>query len=200
MGGLEATAAIRSIEADGRARTPIVALTAHAMQGDKEKCLEADMDGYVSKPIRRDQLDAEITRVLGAAPLLPASAPLPVAAPAVAAGSAPEPLQRRFEDEPELLSQLAGIFLEDYPIRLAAISDALTSADAAALARAAHTLKGAVSVLCENGPTNIVRQLERLAKQGDVAGARALYRPLDYELARLRAELAPLVPAAMEVH
>jgi CheY-like chemotaxis protein len=213
MGGLEATAAIRGIEREHGTRIPIIALTAHAMQGDRERCLEADMDGYVSKPIRRDQFDAEINYVLGAAPLLAASQPSPaiadvpvspgtsVAPAAPVALGAPEPLQRRFEDEPELLRQLAEIFLEDYPLRMDAISEALTRGDAEALVRAAHTLKGAVSVLCENGPTNIVRQLEERAKLGDVKGASALYRPLEFELARLRDELTPLLesPAVLEV-
>jgi len=64
MGGIEATAAIRSIE-DGRGdvRIPIIALTAHAMHGDRERCLEASMDGYVTKPIRRPELFAEISRL-----------------------------------------------------------------------------------------------------------------------------------------
>jgi signal transduction histidine kinase/DNA-binding response OmpR family regulator len=64
MGGIEATAAIRSIEESrGDVRVPIIALTAHAMHGDRERCLEASMDGYVTKPIRRPELFAEITRL-----------------------------------------------------------------------------------------------------------------------------------------
>jgi CheY-like chemotaxis protein len=64
MGGIEATAAIRSIEEGrGDVRVPIIALTAHAMHGDRERCLEASMDGYVTKPIRRPELFAEINRL-----------------------------------------------------------------------------------------------------------------------------------------
>ena len=67
MGGLEATAAIRGIErGKGDVRIPIIALTAHAMQGDRERCLEASMDGYVAKPIRRAELFAEISRLIPA--------------------------------------------------------------------------------------------------------------------------------------
>jgi len=65
MGGIDATAAIRALErARGGARLPIIALTAHAMHGDRERCLEAQMDGYVSKPIRRADLFAEISRLM----------------------------------------------------------------------------------------------------------------------------------------
>jgi CheY-like chemotaxis protein len=69
MDGLEATAAIRARERDQPTRrpTPIVAMTANAMKGDREQCLEAGMDGYVSKPVKRDTLFAEIDRVLAAA-------------------------------------------------------------------------------------------------------------------------------------
>jgi two-component system sensor histidine kinase/response regulator len=67
MGGIEATGIIRAVEGrKGGARTPIIALTAHAMQGDRERCLEAAMDGYVSKPIRRPELFAEISRLVPA--------------------------------------------------------------------------------------------------------------------------------------
>ena len=67
MGGIEATGMIRAVEGrKGGVRIPIIALTAHAMQGDRERCLEAAMDGYVSKPIRRPELFAEISRLVPA--------------------------------------------------------------------------------------------------------------------------------------
>lgn len=73
MDGFEATAAIRQIEVERGGRIPIIALTAHVMQGDRERCLDAGMDGYVSKPVRRDELQAEMTRVLERPPLVKAS-------------------------------------------------------------------------------------------------------------------------------
>jgi CheY-like chemotaxis protein len=67
MDGFEATGRIRDLERDkeARQRTPIIAMTANAMKGDRERCLEAGMDGYGSKPVKRDTLFAEIDRVLG---------------------------------------------------------------------------------------------------------------------------------------
>jgi signal transduction histidine kinase/CheY-like chemotaxis protein len=66
MGGIEATSVIRQLQAGTGQRTPVIAVTAHATQGDRERCEQASMDGYVSKPIRRDQLLAEMERVLAA--------------------------------------------------------------------------------------------------------------------------------------
>ena len=190
MGGIEATAAIRRIEQETGIHVPIVALTAHAMQGDRERCLEAGMDGYVSKPVRRDELEAELARVLS----MPAVLTMPER-PAVSDG---ESIQLRFQDDPELLRELAAVFLEDCPMRLTAISDALVRDDAPALARAAHTLKGSVSVVCDNGPTLVVRELETAAKQADLGLARGIYPRLEQQLERLRRELAPLVGLAAQ--
>ena len=192
MGGIDATAEIRQIERERNTRTPIIALTAHAMQGDRKRCLDADMDGYVSKPIGRQQLEEEITRVLGAAPIL-TSAPATTAAAPAADGEA---IQRRFEDDQELLRQLAEVFLEDCPARMAAIAEAFARDDTRALARAAHTLKGAVSVLCDNGPTLVVRELELAAKEGDLELARALHPRLEQQIELLRQNLLALVAEA----
>ena len=222
MGGLEATAEIREIDQKRKTRTPIIALTAHAMQGDRERCLEAGMDGYVSKPIGRKQLEEEMDRVLVAAPLLaprpvsvPFTPPAPpagasrvtspaaeTAAPAAVPPAGPptaaevESLQRRFEDDHDLLRQLAEVFLEDCPVRMATIADAFARDDAKALARAAHTLKGAVSVLCDNGPTPVVRELEVAAKNQDMAQARVIYPRLEHQMEALRQNLLELVASS----
>jgi CheY-like chemotaxis protein len=67
MDGLEATSRIRELEHEREItpRTPIIAMTANAMKGDRERCLEAGMDGYISKPVKRETMFAEIDRVLG---------------------------------------------------------------------------------------------------------------------------------------
>jgi two-component system, sensor histidine kinase and response regulator len=87
------------------------------------------------------------------------------------------------------------VFLEDYPERVAAIADALNRGESDVLARAAHTLKGSVSVLSENGPTLVVRQLESAARAGDLARAAALYTDLERQMERLRENLTDLVAA-----
>ncbi|MBI2828179.1 MAG: response regulator, partial [Acidobacteria bacterium] len=136
MDGLEATAAIRRIEAQRSGRVPIIALTAHAMQGDRERCLQASMDGYVSKPIRREELMAEIDRVVGVAAVPAATPP---AASAATTGAEKIGVTLRFQDDEVLFGQLAEVFLEDYPQRLTEIRTTLANGDTAGLARAAHT-------------------------------------------------------------
>jgi len=201
MGGIDATTLIRQLEETRSTRTPIIALTAHAMQGDRERCLEAGMDGYVSKPIRRDELQVEIERVFeGTTPMATLeatgmadridSAPASKAAPTTAVV---EPIRRRFPEDEDLLRQLAIVFLDDYPERVAAVADALARGEAELLARAAHTLKGAVSVVSENGPTLVARELEAAARAGDLTRAATLYRDLETQIELLRQNLAPLV-------
>jgi CheY-like chemotaxis protein len=190
MGGLEATAEIRRLEEGTDVRVPIVAMTAHAMQGDRQRCLEAGMDGYVSKPIRREKLEAELNRVL--LTTAPGAATRESRTP-----PEPPPMQLRFQDEPDLLRELAAVFLEDCPLRLSAVADALAREDAPALAIAVHTMKGAVSVLCRNGPTLAVRELEAAASEGDLGLARVIHGRVEQQLELLRQALAPLLaPAA----
>jgi len=207
MGGIEATAAIRAIERERGTRTPIIALTARAMQGDRERCLEVDMDGYVSKPIRRGDLRTEIERVLESGSGIRAASSAGSGERGSAGARTLEPdsrtsdsgprIQRRFEGDDDLLRELAAVFLEDYPGRLRDIQDALQAQKADAVVRAAHTLKGAASVLCENGPTPVVRELEAAAKAGDLGRAQTLYGELERQMDYLRQDLESLVAEGM---
>ena len=186
MDGLEATAAIRQIETRRGGHVPIIALTAHAMQGDRERCLQASMEGYASKPIGRAELMAEIDRVTGvvgapAAPLL--------VAPAARAEAPVVGATLRFQDDEALLRQLAEVFLEDYPARLAEIRTTLANGDTAGLARAAHTLKGAVGVICEDGPLTSTRDLEAAARERDLPRATAIYARIEQQVELLRLDL-----------
>jgi protein-histidine pros-kinase len=206
MGGFEATQLIRQLEESRGTKTPIIALTAHAMQGDRERCLDAGMDGYVSKPIRREELREEIERVFEGAIVPPAVTALEARTIDVPTGSGKttevddeEPIRRRFQGDDDLLRQLAVVFLEDYAERMAAIARALDRGDPGMLARAAHTLKGSVSVLSENGPTLVVRELEAAARAGEVALAARLFTDLERQMKRLTENLTDLVAAGTVV-
>ena len=113
MGGLEATAAIRARERDTGGHVPIIALTAHAMSGDRERCLAAGMDAYVSKPLRPQELFSAIDRLRkqrqsGAAPV---AVPEPHPGPAVDRDA----LLASFGGKATLLADVVGVFLADMP-------------------------------------------------------------------------------------
>jgi signal transduction histidine kinase/DNA-binding response OmpR family regulator len=191
MGGIEATAAIRTIECETGRTVPIIAMTAHAMQGDRERCLEASMDGYIPKPLRREELEAEIGRWVRHAKRR-----------AVPAGQKPaaddDSARLRFADDHDLQRQLAAVFLDDAPARLAELSEALATESGDAVARAAHTLKGALGVVCEDGPLFTVRALEAAAREDDLAHARQLFASLEPQMDELRRELAALATTGRE--
>jgi two-component system sensor histidine kinase/response regulator len=188
MDGFAATAAIREREraVPGGRRLPIVALTAFAMKGDRERCVAAGMDDYLTKPIRRDQLAAVLARLPGEAPgpaeAVETSPALDEAAALAYAG-----------DDRHLLSELLGIFLEDGPGHLQALRDAVAGSDPAALMRAAHTLSGSLRVLGAAGATALVGPLEALGREGRIEGAAALLARFEPELQRVRSAAVALM-------
>ncbi len=188
MDGFEATARIRAREEHGGPRLPIIAMTAHAMKGDRERCLEAGMDGYVAKPI----LAAELFRVLDQ--LLGAAAP-PQESPAEAAFDREAALQRVGGDE-VFLAELIELFLQDYPRLLDEVRGALARNDADGLSRNAHALKGSASNFGAKPVCAAAQALEALGKSGNLDGADDLLGRLEMELERLRSEFGEVVPLA----
>jgi two-component system sensor histidine kinase/response regulator len=194
MDGMEATAVIRARDKVHCVHTPILAMTAHAMKGDREKCLEAGMDGYVAKPIRAADLFAEIERLVS-----DTSAPAAQSAPAVMAEPANgEVLDRaaffeRIEGDTDLLADMVGLFLRECPCHLVAIREAVACGDARTLERAAHTLKGSVSNFAAPAAAAAVLRLERMGREGDLARAAEDCAALEMELERLKHLLVELV-------
>jgi CheY-like chemotaxis protein len=153
--GYEATARLR---ANG-VRVPIIAMTAHALEGDRERCLAAGMDDYLAKPLRGDQLDAVLERWIAA----PATDGLVDAA-----------RLRAFRDEdPDFAGPLIETFAESTPPLLAELRAAVSAGDATAIKRSAHTIKGScgnvgatamadVSAAIETGASQDVDELDRL--------------------------------------
>ncbi|HJS73236.1 MAG TPA: response regulator, partial [Vicinamibacteria bacterium] len=169
--GLEATAAIRERERGGRKHLPIVAMTAHAMKGDRERCLAAGMDGYVSKPLDARELYDTVNTFGGGGEgprLLDESA-----------------LLKGVSGDRKLLRELVQIFLADSPPRLAAIRSAVAKRDASALATAAHSIKSSVGVLSKGGVFEAARALETQGRENDLRGALESLARLESEMARL---------------
>jgi two-component system, sensor histidine kinase and response regulator len=191
MDGYEATREIRRLE-DGRHHIPIVALTAHAMKGDEERCRAAGMDDYLPKPIDRLRLDACLDGLLQNTGST-GSAPAIVQAPAVAAPvSCPvdwEALLESIDGDEAFARSLVDAFIGTGDRELQAIAMALGRGDCATLRLAAHTLKGASANLRASAVTSAAAQLEAAAGSGASAESAALAEKLAEEVARTIAYL-----------
>ena len=181
MDGLEATTSIRAREKTTGRHLPIIAMTAHAMKGDRERCLEAGMDGYVSKPVRAADLLEEIDKQVRRANQPTLRVVLDRAA-----------LLERLEGDAELLAEIVGVFLEDCPRLVASIREAVARGDARLLERAAHTLKGSVGNFGVSAAAAAALRLEQMGRQGELAQAGEACAALDREIERLKPILAGL--------
>jgi PAS domain S-box-containing protein len=190
MDGLEATRGIREYEQQGnRGHVPIVALTAHAMKGDRERCLDAGMDAYVTKPIRSKELFRVIQEITQNVPAH--SAQLPGEPPTEIASGNGHPSARcidwqqalgAIEGNRELLGELIDIFREECPKLRAEIESSLQSGDLPGLRRAAHTLKGALSHLAAASAVQLAQQIEDHARRENAAAVHPLWPLLQTQL------------------
>ncbi|MCA9147776.1 MAG: response regulator [Planctomycetales bacterium] len=194
MDGLEATRQIRRMEAAGGRHLPILAMTAHVKTGDEQRCLEAGMDGYLSKPIRREQLQEAIAQMTSG----------------VAAEQTPEVTDEEaqimeMEDEGpgfnvelaldsvegdvELLSDVIQVFLEERPGLLRSLLESIAAADAPTLRRAAHTIKGSTRIFGDERVTELSKALEDRGANGDFTDVVPLAEQLQIELNSLARHL-----------
>jgi two-component system sensor histidine kinase/response regulator len=192
LDGYEATTALRIREGDSGAHLRVVAMTAHAMKGDRERCLAAGMDDYLSKPLRPEELDSVIERWIGGSP---AGAGPEAAAGGAAASDAlvDEARVRVFRDDyPEIVEQLIALFVDSTPPLLQELRAAAEDGDGETVRRAAHKLKGS----CQNiGASALAAQAARLEK--DAAARPEQLEDLDVTFTAtchaLRAALTPAV-------
>ena len=178
MGGFEATAVIREREARTGEHIRIVAMTAHAMTGDRERCLAAGMDGYLSKPINQSLLFDVVEQ--GSVGVLAKVAP-----PAQPAVFNQSELMHRLGGDMDLLTDVVRIFLDDCPKRLVAIKNAVDLRDAELIRTTAHALKGAAGTLSATGVFEAAQTLERLGTEGRLEPAEAAWRILATEASNL---------------
>jgi PAS domain S-box-containing protein len=186
MDGLEAARRIHR-EWSGAERPRIVAMTANAMQGDREICLAAGMDDYVSKPIHADELAHALSRCAPGGTAAP-EAPQPASASAHHDGvldpKALEQLHTRADDRVFVL-ELVDTFLRDTPALLATLRGGLQDADAGQLRRAAHTLKSNGKVFGATRLAALCQELEATARARNLAGTADLVARIDEEYARV---------------
>jgi len=186
MDGFEATAAIRQKEKAIGAHIPIIALTAHAMKGDRERCVAGGMDGYVSKPVQAEELIQAVEGLDGNSRATSKTNDLTneVVDREVALA--------RVEGDEGLLADLAKLFCEESPKLLSAVRDAVARRDSAALKRAAHSLKGSMSTFAARDATEAALRLEELAGGGELVDAEGAYRLLATQVDRLKQALESL--------
>jgi PAS domain S-box-containing protein len=187
MSGLEATTEIRKQEETTGRHLPIVALTARAMAGDREQCLAAGMDAYVSKPLKASELFAAIEAVLVGTP--PATTVESPDADAAAQSIDVSALLDGFGGRSDLVSEVIDVFLTDAPAMLTRLRNAALAGDVKELAAAAHGLKGSAGLFSQGEAYERVRALEMRARAGDGSGAIAASEALEASVSRLLAEL-----------
>ena len=213
MDGLAATRAIRGLES-GIARIPIIAMTAHAMRGDRERCLESGMDDYLSKPIQAQLLYAAVENVPvesreesdNSAPpssqgeaLPPAVESAHHASPAVESEPTASPAEpaaidwmkavEQFGGDENVLSELAELFLSECPGLESGLLEAIDARNSADLRRYAHTLKGSAGVFLAQATVSAAQRLEQMGRDEDMAGVEEAWTALAAELERMKAAL-----------
>jgi PAS domain S-box-containing protein len=191
MSGLEATEAIREREKTSARRIPIIAMTAHAMEGDREKCLAVGMDQYVTKPIDQKRL-FEVVEAFCV--VRPHSESLSMNQSSQELSFDPDAALKRVDGDRELLREVANLFFEDTPRLLAEVRNAIQRGDGKALERSAHTLKGSVGNFGARTAFEAAFSLEQMGRNGDFARATEVFTQLDRQVTLL----IPALEAALK--
>jgi CheY-like chemotaxis protein len=191
MDGFEAMAAIRERERTTGKHVPVVAMTAHAMKGDRERCLKAGMDRYIAKPIRAGEMLDTIERVVQGSRwgIDRGRVALKEIAVDVINWDA---AVNQMEGDVDLLKEIADMFLEESPGLLDRMRQAAAQGDCKTLERAAHTIKGSVSNFAAKSAVEAAQRLEQIGREGDLSQADEAYQALEQEIERLKPALVAL--------
>src|SRR5690348_2353347 len=197
MDGLEATRMIRKNEKSTGEHLPVVAVTAHVMKGDREKCIEAGSDDYVSKPIQAEELYSVIDR-LQKPPLDSNNGQSMSASPSPAPPFVTEELLDHVQGDRELLADIIRLFRAEVAMLLRELREAAQKADAAAISRTSHTLKGSIGNFGSGPAYQAAKKIDEIARTGDAAAAGALLPHLESEIERLQTALEPYSKAEVK--
>jgi len=190
--GIEATIELRKREKTTGHHQVVVAMTALAIKGDRERCINAGMDGYLTKPIRTRELDEVLDSHLEHL-RTPSAGPEESDARENTVDTSE--LLERLDGDFSFLPELIEIFRLDYPRQLKAMREAVSRQNAPELAKACHMLKGATSNLAATKASAITRDLEEKATSGDLIDAAFTLQELEKELGRVAECLEEMLPA-----
>jgi CheY-like chemotaxis protein/anti-sigma regulatory factor (Ser/Thr protein kinase) len=194
MDGFVATRAIRQKEESTSQHIPVIALTAHAMRGDQERCLAAGMDAYLSKPLQAHQLFTTIERLCPSAnDTSQIEEPTKSFSGEQTSSGAvfdQDTALAHVEGDHELLKEVVGLFLVESPELLSMIHDSIARGDGQMLQQAAHSVKGAVSSFGAHAAREAALKLETLGREGNLSQAEFACAELDREIAHLTRALA----------
>jgi len=186
MNGFEATRAIREREGSEH-HTPIIAMTAHAMQGDREKCLEAGMDDYLSKPLNRKEMFSVIEKWVKASLADSRTAREKASSEIGASRNSPIDLDSALErtgGDREFLNELIETFLEHTPEQINLLAGAAQKGDAESVAESAHSIKGSAGNLSADSIASLAEVIEKMARSGDISTISPILEKLKDEMKR----------------
>jgi CheY-like chemotaxis protein len=195
MDGLEATTLLRAREKGRGEHQAVVAMTALVMKGDRERCLAAGMDGYLSKPIAPQELDDVLDRY--------SSPGRPEATAAQTNGIQEGPVHvkdlfERIDGDRAFLSELLQLLREDSPEQIRTAREAIANGDAAALQQVGHALRGALANLAAPTAAAIAGELESKGMAGDISSAEVTLSTFENELTRVITNLEALCVEAVQ--
>jgi len=197
MDGFEATRRIRERETRTGAHIPILAITAHALPSDRDRCLEAGMDGYLSKPVDSRALrEAIVHHLTSTVPPPPEPGPRAPSSEALSK----EELLARLDNDSELLVEMIQLFRENTPKLMAQIGAAVERSDTDALALAAHSFKGSAGNFGPSPAFRCAATLEELARKGDLSAALQAAKKLTEEAVAIQQFLDRMEEEVMVAH
>jgi two-component system, sensor histidine kinase and response regulator len=189
MDGFEATIKLREEEKASGKHQPVVAMTALAMNGDRERCMSAGMDGYISKPIRPQELDEVLDQYL--TQKLDGHSTPDQSSEANDSVDVNQLLER-IDDDRALLEELVQLFKSDYPRGLAAVNSAIQAQSANELQLAGHSLKGVLSNLSASKAAALAADLEIQGKSNDLSQSKGTFEQLGREIEKVMSALEAL--------
>jgi len=182
MDGYEATAAIRKQEKASGSHTPIIAMTAHAMKGDKEKCLDRGMDDYISKPMKAEVLYRTIEKVLNGK-LKTQNAPCDIPIDITKAMDV-------VDGDNDLFKELVDNFVEQIPDEMNKLKSTIESKNAQLIEETAHSLRGAIAVFGGKKTLQLVSEIENMGRNSQIHEIHEIYQQFELEMEKMNQYLS----------